>query len=189
MHSTLPLFFDSTGFSALEQEYVANHAACGIELKKSAKRDTHKAPLSSKAKQRASKCDVPPKPTSAVPPHSDVPPNPKKVKEQSSKSFRLNARNCFLTFPQIPDDVPLGDVRDKLITAEQSKGLVYACIARELHQEGTPHYHLLLHYNLKRNLKDNTYFNFLFNKQGNYTPVRDFRASLTYVKKYNCFLE
>jgi hypothetical protein len=105
------------------------------------------------------------------------------------KAFRLAARNCFLTFPSISEEHPLEDLRDKLVTAEQSKGLVYACIARELHKDGTPHFHFLLHYNLKRNITTPQYFNFLLDKQCNCSAVRDFSASFTYIKKGHDFCE
>jgi hypothetical protein len=141
---------------------------------------------------------VPPKDTKRKKPSAKSP-GGTKVKERKTSarsgdpkvksSFRLAARNCFLTFPAVSEERPLEDLRDKLVTAEQPKGLVYACIARELHKDGTPHFHFLLHYKLKRNITTPQYFNFLLDKQCNCSAVRDFSASSTYIKKGNDFCE
>lgn len=107
----------------------------------------------------------------------------------TKKPFRLAARNFFLTFPKILDDPDLQVVLDSLVEHETKKNLKYACISREPHQDGSPHFHLLLSYTVKRQISNSKYFHFLFNKQGNYAGVRDLRNSLNYIQKFNHFKE
>lgn len=116
-------------------------------------------------------------------------PKQSKLMLAKEKPFRISARNLFLTFPNVTEPFTLEDVRDSLVAQEERRGLKYACIGTEPHKDGTPHFHLLLHYDLKRQITNSEYFNFLFNKQGNYQGARDLLHSIQYVKKHGNFIE
>lgn len=116
---------------------------------------------------------------------SNVPDNGNK----GTKKFRLAARNLFLTFPNVEEPFTTTQICDSLVHFERNKGLIYACISQETHQDGTPHFHIVASYEVKRQISKHTYFNFLCNKQGNYSGIRDLRSTILYTQKHDNFLE
>lgn len=56
-------------------------------------------------------------------------------------------------------------------------------IAREEHEDGTPHLHILIRFIEKINYKDPACFDFLTGKHGNYQSVRSFKNVLAYLNK------
>lgn len=95
-----------------------------------------------------------------------------------SSSFRLSARNLFLTYPHC-------DAKSSLFEFLQSKfadSLSYCIVAREAHQSGEPHLHAVVCLSRKTNFKSPQCLDF-DGHHGDYKPARDVDASITYCKK------
>lgn len=100
--------------------------------------------------------------------------------------YRFNARSAFLTYPQCgltKDDVL------RQLRALVGDRLVWAIVAQEQHQDGTPHLHAVLRFDrlYDRHIctwadltgpDDNHY-------HGNYQPCRNVKQSVTYILKDN----
>jgi len=99
---------------------------------------------------------------------------------QEKKLFRLQAKQFFLTYPKCYSEKQA--VADKLLEKWKSEISGY-CIAKEDHEDGTPHIHMLLRFNEKKNFKDPECFDFLTGQHGNYQTVRSFKSVLEYIKK------
>lgn len=69
-------------------------------------------------------------------------------------SFRINAKNIFLTYPQ-STTVPHGYLHQTLCDLPREKN-VFSC--REVHSEGGEHHHALLTYTDKFNLRNERYY-------------------------------
>lgn len=109
-------------------------------------------------------------------------PKPKISKERRplGKTFRMEAKNFFLTFPQVSTS------REAALTALQehfSSSLKGAVIAQEKHADGDTHLHILVFLNHKLRTRSPTYFDFICMKHGNYQTMRDPQKSLRYVSK------
>lgn len=96
-------------------------------------------------------------------------------------TFRLSAKSFFNTYPHC--DVP----KDIILAQYQDLGtLTYCIIAKELHQDGTPHIHVCCTFDRKRNFVSPTCFDILYNGStfhGNYSTARNKSASINYCKK------
>jgi len=104
----------------------------------------------------------------------------------SAGRFRLQAKGFFLTFPQwnCAKEVVLENIR-----AHFADDLAWAVVARELHQDGNPHLHVLIFLKKKLHVRQSNYFDFVARtltgetKHGNYQSMRNQRESLVYVCK------
>ncbi len=86
--------------------------------------------------------------------------------EQNRNSeFRLNAKNIYLTFPTC--DVTATVAMASLMRMMQDK-IKYAIISTELHEDGTPHLHLLIQMIDKCNIRRADYLDTITGKHGNY---------------------
>ena len=76
---------------------------------------------------------------------------------QTTRRFRLNARNIFLTFPRcpLPKEHALETLRQLPWTVVQPK---YIRVAREEHQDGQPHLHVLIQLTGKCDIHDQRFF-------------------------------
>nr|QXP07710.1 MAG: replication associated protein [Arizlama virus] len=105
------------------------------------------------------------------------------VSSSSNGSFRLQARNLFLTYPQCdaPSDFVEGALRAKL------KHFEWAIIAREAHADGHAHLHAFVHLSKPCNFTSPTCLDLVCPggtvSHGNYQGARDPAASLDYVCK------
>lgn len=97
--------------------------------------------------------------------------------EIKTKKFRLSGKSFFLTYPQCPMQ------REHL--HEHLKGLgeySYVLIARELHQDGHHHLHVLIQYIDKKNIRNAKFFDVL-GYHGNYQTARDTEKVREYLLK------
>jgi len=93
-------------------------------------------------------------------------------------SFRLSARNLFLTYPNCGD-------KDALFEFLQSKfpdTLRFLLVAKETHQSGEPHLHAVVSLSRKSNFKRHDCLDFS-GHHGDYKAARDLDASIAYCKK------
>lgn len=88
----------------------------------------------------------------------------------------------FLTYPQCPIE------RDTLWDFLHRKGITWAIIARELHQDGNPHLHAVIDWGRKKDIRSQSFFDF----QGYHPNIQSCTnriASITYCKKDGDFTE
>lgn len=90
-------------------------------------------------------------------------------------SFRVNARNIFLTYPQL--NISHQVLHDYLQTLADN---VYSCVER--HQDGNTHFHAICSYEKKKDIRSATYFDF----EGHHCNIqacRNLEASVRYIEK------
>lgn len=102
----------------------------------------------------------------------------------SKGSFRLNAKYAFLTYPRCS-----ASPQDVLDRTRKLTGYHSSIVARELHQDGTPHIHILVAFQNKCDFKSFTRLDELGGLHGNYASVRQLLACYNYVRKGNDFLD
>jgi len=98
----------------------------------------------------------------------------------SSRQFRFNAQVVFLTFPRCLR--PKEDAISGLLAAfpEQVK---WAIVCRELHQDQTPHLHLVAKFKRKINSVNPRLFDQVLGEHPNIQSVRSIKNVLKYVRK------
>nr|WNI04728.1 C1 [Bindweed mottle virus] len=70
----------------------------------------------------------------------------------SSRAFRLQAKNVFITYAQCP--LPKQRIMDFLSLFFNSLNILYICVAEELHQDGNPHLHSIIQLGSKCDIKN-----------------------------------
>jgi len=99
------------------------------------------------------------------------------------KAFRQTGKKFFLTYPKAyagnghPNGLA-GFVKDILDTFKP----LHYLICEENHQDGTKHYHALLEFAAKLNIKSPTHWD-IGGNHGNYQTVRNKSAVIQYIKK------
>nr|AXU39841.1 replication-associated protein [Desmodium leaf distortion virus]AXU39846.1 replication-associated protein [Desmodium leaf distortion virus] len=109
------------------------------------------------------------------------------------KTFRLAARNIFLTYPQC--DIPKDEALQMLQTLPWSViKPVYIRVAREEHSDGFPHLHCLIQLSGKSNIKDARFFDLTHpRRSANFHPnvqaAKDSNAVRNYITKEGDYCE
>ncbi|ABI85402.1 REP protein [Desmodium leaf distortion virus] len=109
------------------------------------------------------------------------------------KTFRLAARNIFLTYPQC--DIPKDEALQMLQNLSWSVVKpVYIRVAREEHSDGFPHLHCLLQLSGKSNIKDARFFDLTHpRRSANFHPnvqaAKDSNAVRNYITKEGDYCE
>lgn len=101
----------------------------------------------------------------------------KKVVKKRNK-FHISAKSFFLTYPQC--DLNRQDAYDQL--SGKIEGISYVHIAKELHESGDPHLHILLITKEKKNIYNEKYFD-IGGFHGNYQSAKSTDNVLDYIKK------
>lgn len=102
--------------------------------------------------------------------------------------FRINAKNFSLTYSNI-ERQGSSFTKEELFNFLQSlAGVDYVLVGRELHQDGTPHYHALVTFKKKKNLTNERLFDYM-ESHPNIQSTSNLPAWKTYCKKENDFLE
>lgn len=99
-------------------------------------------------------------------------------------SFRLQAKNVFLTYPHCP--LSKEDLLALLLAKGGLPTVQYHTIAIEAHQDGTPHLHAILSFSSKLTTRDARFFDVVSDDvtyHPNVQTVRSVRNSIEYVKK------
>lgn len=94
--------------------------------------------------------------------------------------FRLSAKNLFLTYPRCAVDAEMAE--EILLGIFGRANVLYMCIARESHEDGTPHLHCVVLLHDRCNLRDQRALD-IFDHHGNYQAIRNVKQTLRYVKK------
>ena len=71
----------------------------------------------------------------------------------------FNAKRYLLTFPNVQTEKGPKDLIDNIKKHESFSQLISATIAKEYHQNGTPHFHALLLYKKRKTIRKNDAFN------------------------------
>lgn len=93
--------------------------------------------------------------------------------------IRLQAKNWFLTFPQTCTSKE--EASERLISHFST--LKGAIVAQEKHADGNTHLHIALFLTEKLRLRDQTYFDFICGKHGNYQTMKSPKDCIAYVTK------
>jgi hypothetical protein len=96
--------------------------------------------------------------------------------------FVFSAKKYFLTFPKVTQPVTNESVI-ALLNKSFPDELKSLLVARELHEDGTPHFHIYLEFKKKKQIRSYSFFDFIFNKHGNYQTVRFKKAVINYISK------
>lgn len=100
-------------------------------------------------------------------------------------NFRLSAKHLFLTYPKCT--LTPENVLEKLTVAIQPYEIVEYIVARELHEDGTPHIHAYLQLDRKCNIRGATQLDVSDDAEntfhGNYQPCRNPTFTKRYVRK------
>lgn len=99
-------------------------------------------------------------------------------------AFRVNAKNFFLTYPQCP--LMKGDVYVALVN--KFGPIQYACIASEKHEDGSPHIHVFLTFDVRKDVRNPRTFD-IEDYHPNVQAIRNKRAALNYVMKDGDYVE
>jgi hypothetical protein len=97
-----------------------------------------------------------------------------------AKQFRLMGRKFLLTWPQCeayPEEVL------PLIEDHFGSDLTYAVVAREKHQDGSPHLHAFVKLNTKHQVRGKSCFDHFTGTHGNYQVAKSEVSSMRYVCK------
>lgn len=96
----------------------------------------------------------------------------------ANSMFRLDAKSLFLTYPHcdLSKDEVLAELLKKPIQIKSY------CIARELHEDGTPHIHALILLELKKNTTNPKFYDIL-EFHGNYQSARKVETVYEYITK------
>lgn len=103
----------------------------------------------------------------------------------SDSSFRFNARNVFLTYPQCG-----GTTSEDLLAHFKTfiPPISYGLVSRELHADGSPHLHALFGWSKKYSTRDPRSFDFR-NLHPNVQSPRVLSDVAAYVRKDGSFVE
>lgn len=112
---------------------------------------------------------VAPKPTKGV-----------EKKKRKKPGFRMHAKQFILTFPQcdVKKEVAVERIEQKW--KSELKGYI---VCEEEHKDGTPHLHVFLLFDKRKNFVSVNCFDFIGGKHGNYQVAKSVRGSVTYVTK------
>lgn len=101
-------------------------------------------------------------------------------------SFRLQAKNVFLTYSQAATIETKESLLDFLKT--RGNGITYCLVSRELHEDGNAHYHALISYAKRRDFRNPRYFDFN-GIHPNMQSAASERATMEYIKKDGDIIE
>lgn len=98
----------------------------------------------------------------------------------NKKSFRLQGKRVFITFPQctIDKDTALRRIKESVKTRN-----CHAIVAEEKHADGHQHLHIYLEAPKNFNVRAASYFDFITGKRGNYQKVKFKEAAIAYITK------
>nr|XP_027062847.1 uncharacterized protein LOC113689246 [Coffea arabica] len=109
-----------------------------------------------------------------------------------TSSFRLAAKNIFITYSRcdVSKELCLEKLLDKFTNNQPS----YVRVSSELHEDGTPHLHVLVQFADKFQTRDDRVFDLVCQQRSqvyhpNIQAARDARAVRDYISKYEDFCE
>lgn len=112
---------------------------------------------------------------------------------KKAKIFRLNAKNIFLTYPKAHESETLELIKSRIL--KEFPVIVYYIIACELHQDGTPHFHMVICIPNRVDYKGDSGRRCLVKlvqthgDSGDFQTCRNINDCITYCKKDGTFIE
>lgn len=103
-------------------------------------------------------------------------------------AFRLNAKHFALTYSNVEQQGWIEFTKEALVEHLISLGAEYVIAGRENHEDGTPHFHALVSFKRRKDVRNANYFDF-GNVHPNIQSCRNVAAWTTYVKKDGDFFE
>lgn len=104
-------------------------------------------------------------------------------------SFRINAKNFFLTYSNVEQQGWLEFTKDELATFLNAiPGVEYVITCREVHEDGSPHFHAVVRFEKKKDIRNNRFFDFN-GVHPNIQACQNPSASINYCKKDNEWME
>lgn len=101
----------------------------------------------------------------------------------SPPTFRLNASRFLLTFPQTGHRGDLNEIMGYHLA--YFPPLKYYVLGHELHMDGGHHYHLVVIFEDKQNIRDSTFFDWMFDDcHANVKSIRQGKVNLERAVKY-----
>lgn len=101
-------------------------------------------------------------------------------------SFRLNAKNLFLTYPQIGNEITKQNMLDH-IESKFVMNVNQYIVAEEEHLDGNKHFHVYINVISKVNVKSQTYLDYN-GKHGNYQTVKNINHCISYCTKTSNYI-
>lgn len=105
----------------------------------------------------------------------------KAKQDEQKKDYRPRGRRYFLTISKVIDENLMNKEKIKDLLVKMEDSLSHYMIGRELHVDGTPHYHIYLKYSRTRELKF-SHFDYL-GKHGKLEVCRSPIGSYMYISK------
>lgn len=99
------------------------------------------------------------------------------LKRKRNRGFRLTGKNFFLTYPQCSIEK-----EDAASSLQHKLALDYLLVAREYHEDGSPHLHALITAKKKTDIKNANFFDLGAN-HGNYQTARNTDDVRAYIQK------
>lgn len=105
-----------------------------------------------------------------------------------ANEFRINAKNYFLTYSNVAQQGWLTFTKEELMAHLLSLGARAVTVGKELHEDGSPHFHALVEYGNKKNVRNALFFDFN-GVHPNVQAAKSVPASRTYCKKDGDFCQ
>lgn len=102
--------------------------------------------------------------------------------EPRPKSFRIQGHNFSITCPQS------NSTKEQLLDHFKTLGAEYILVAQEQHEDGGTHFHALVNFKQKKNIKSSNYFDYN-NEHFNIQSTRNIKAWTKYIEKDGNFIE
>lgn len=100
--------------------------------------------------------------------------------------FRVDAKNFAITFPATAT-LPF-DKQQLLDHLSSITGVIYTLVCKELHETGVPHFHALVTFGRRKNVRDPRFFDYM-GAHANVQAVRNLGQWIDYVKKDGDYIE
>lgn len=100
-------------------------------------------------------------------------------------TFRLNTKTLFLTYPQnsTTKEQALDNIKSTF-----NNNIEFAIVAKELHQDGNSHLHILIKLIKKIDIRNKKILDDLTEKSGNYQSARNIKDVIQYITKDDDYL-
>lgn len=106
----------------------------------------------------------------------------------TSANFRIQAKNYALTYSNVEGQGWIEFTKEDLCTSLKRKGASYVLVSKETHQDGSPHFHALVQFPKKKDIRNSRYFDF-GGVHPNIQVVQNLAAWTTYVKKDGNYID
>ena len=99
------------------------------------------------------------------------------------RRFRINAKNIFLTYPRCP--IPKEEALNQILSTQTPSNKKFVRVCRELHDDGTPHLHVLVQFEGKVQITNKRLFDLTSaNRSSRQHPNIQAARSASDVKNY-----